>query len=194
VLLPFCGNNDPKEQPNGGVARVATAKTVPQRIEPKQWCDRYYEPGTGGRVVLPPTGTKEPMSLEMLGSETSWTWLNLWATWCAPCLREMPLIIRWVDILGREGHAIDLKFLSLDEDPEQLKRFLSDHPDIAQHGTLQLSKGAQIQSWLADYQVAEETSIPIQFIVAPKGELRCVRYGAMADSDFQIVRALLKQK
>ena len=27
-------------------------------------------------------------------SASAWTWLNLWATWCTPCVEEMDLLRR----------------------------------------------------------------------------------------------------
>lgn len=51
--------------------------------------------------------------------------LNLWATWCAPCLREMPAL----DKLKAEFSGKDFEVVALNIDkggPEKPKRFLAD--------------------------------------------------------------------
>lgn len=47
--------------------------------------------------------------------------VNFWATWCAPCIREIPSINRAAAELGNEGYTF--LFVS-DEDPETIDDFL----------------------------------------------------------------------
>lgn len=48
--------------------------------------------------------------------------LNFWATWCAPCLKEIPDLNRLQESYGEEGLVI----LSIsDEEPETLRAFMS---------------------------------------------------------------------
>lgn len=49
------------------------------------------------------------------------TVLNLWATWCPPCRREMPDLVRLGRILGPRG--IDVVTLSMDSDPRLVQEF-----------------------------------------------------------------------
>ncbi len=57
------------------------------------------------------------MSLESLEGKV--VLLNFWATWCAPCLREIPELNELAD-----NYPDDLVVLSIsDEDPETLSRF-----------------------------------------------------------------------
>lgn len=51
--------------------------------------------------------------------------LNFWATWCPPCLREMPMFIRAQQALG-EG---SVQFVGIAVDRvEDVASFLTDHP------------------------------------------------------------------
>lgn len=50
--------------------------------------------------------------------------VNLWATWCKPCLEEMPVLKKIAD----ENEEIPLVFLSIDKDSAELQSYLSHHP------------------------------------------------------------------
>jgi thiol-disulfide isomerase/thioredoxin len=51
--------------------------------------------------------------------------VNLWATWCAPCVAELPSIQK----LQASTRSDSVAFLLItDEDPHTVKQFLSEHP------------------------------------------------------------------
>ena len=50
--------------------------------------------------------------------------LNFWATWCPPCVTEMPSLERLHRVLGPEGLAVVT--VSADEDEAELRRFVSE--------------------------------------------------------------------
>ena len=51
--------------------------------------------------------------------------INFWATWCAPCVREIPLLEK----LNQENNKVDVTLISMDYDldpnPEKVYRFMS---------------------------------------------------------------------
>jgi thiol-disulfide isomerase/thioredoxin len=52
--------------------------------------------------------------------------INLWATWCAPCIREMPWFEKQAQLL--KNKPVKFIFLSLDMDdayPEKIRRFIT---------------------------------------------------------------------
>lgn len=51
--------------------------------------------------------------------------LNFWATWCPPCVAEMPSLERLHRALGPEG--LSVVTVSTDEDEGELKQFVSEH-------------------------------------------------------------------
>jgi peroxiredoxin len=46
--------------------------------------------------------------------------LNFWATWCAPCVEEMPSL---ENLVGRVGDRLNIITVSVDEDWETVKKF-----------------------------------------------------------------------
>jgi len=51
--------------------------------------------------------------------------LNFWATWCAPCIEEMPSLVRMQQHMQAKG--ITVLAVSIDVDENNYKRFLRDH-------------------------------------------------------------------
>ena len=52
--------------------------------------------------------------------------VDIWASWCAPCMEEMPLLTRWPDVSSRRASQIIA--VSVDEDKESAQTFLSSRP------------------------------------------------------------------
>src|SRR3970282_2295696 len=85
---------------------VAAAPAKPQEAA-ESFCDAADPAGAGPAVKLPAlTGGAEP------GRATTWRWINLWATWCKPCIEEMPRLRRFRDQQAAAGRTIELVFVS----------------------------------------------------------------------------------
>ena len=50
--------------------------------------------------------------------------LNFWATWCAPCIQELPSL----QALQQRMPGVVVLAISVDEDPAAYHRFLGEHP------------------------------------------------------------------
>lgn len=61
-----------------------------------------------------------PVSLEAFRGKP--VVLNLWATWCPPCRRELPMMVR----LSREHPEVYFAFVSQGEGPAVVRRFLEE--------------------------------------------------------------------
>jgi cytochrome c biogenesis protein CcmG, thiol:disulfide interchange protein DsbE len=51
--------------------------------------------------------------------------LNFWATWCGPCIEEIPTFSRWQYHLGEAG--LQVIGVSMDDDEGDVKRFVAKH-------------------------------------------------------------------
>jgi cytochrome c biogenesis protein CcmG/thiol:disulfide interchange protein DsbE len=52
--------------------------------------------------------------------------LNFWATWCEPCLAEIPTFARWQQQYGPAG--LQILGVSMDDDAQPVQRFLKKNP------------------------------------------------------------------
>jgi len=51
--------------------------------------------------------------------------LNFWATWCPPCIEEMPSLVQMQQRMKAKG--VTVLAVSVDADEKQYRRFLRDH-------------------------------------------------------------------
>jgi thiol-disulfide isomerase/thioredoxin len=186
--LAGCPAAEKAPPPNTRYQAVKAALTA--KAPSAEWCDLEFAAGTGARLVVPPaTPARKPVGALSTGR---WTWFNLWATWCKPCLREMAVLLSWRDRLRQDGVALDLWFLSLDEDADELAKFLAAHPEVAPAPSLRASSPADFRAWVKNYTIDASMPIPIHLLAAPDGRVRCVRNGSLDEGDYSTVAALLR--
>jgi thiol-disulfide isomerase/thioredoxin len=175
---------------SGGSARtrdrvnaVKAATTTEQ--DPAAMCDRYFEPATAPafawtELTGPPPAT-EP---------GAWRWINVWATWCEPCVEELPRLSSWRARLARAGIAVDLVLVSADDSDEEIDSFRQAHPETPQ--SARLAHPERVAAWIASLGLTG-ASLPVHLFVDPAGKVRCVRASAVEETDHDAVQALLRR-
>lgn len=109
-------------------------------------------------------------------SEGSVALVNFWATWCPPCIAELPSMQELYDIYGDD---VDFYFVSL-ESTETLQKFVA-------------KKGYQIPIYMPKAQLPEAlktTTFPTTYLISKKGEIVIDKVGA-ADWNSQKTRAII---
>lgn len=122
----------------------------------------------------PLTGMAQPISTESLRGKV--TLINFWGTWCPPCRREFPDIVKLHDTLSGNPH-FRLYAVSCgsgaDEDVDELRsetqKFLeANRFSIPTHH----DPGAASRRALAMVLAPEEFAYPTTIVVDPKGVIR----------------------
>lgn len=98
-------------------------------LEPGEHAPDRHRPGTTSGIVetlpdlrLPTVDGHEVGSHSWAGKVVV---LNFWATWCPPCLREMPLLEQWQQTYGNQG--LQVVGIAIDR-AEAVSAFLEDQP------------------------------------------------------------------
>ncbi|TNE57186.1 MAG: TlpA family protein disulfide reductase [Alphaproteobacteria bacterium] len=107
--------------------------------------------------------------------------VNLWATWCAPCVEELPALDRLKQALS--GTAVEVLAISLDADGVGVVREFYDAHGI---GHLDLLNDES----MAFYTEVEARGLPITLIILPDGKV-LGRLTGTADWDAPAVQNFL---
>ncbi len=126
------------------------------------------------------------------GTGTGWRWVNVWATWCGPCIEEMPRISAWEQKLTADGAPVDLQFLSVDATAEDVTKFRETHPTTPE--SVRIQSLDLLAPWLESVGLDASAVLPLHLFVSPEGNLSCVRMGAVNDADYDVVKAVLSGK
>lgn len=104
--------------------------------------------------------------------------MNLWATWCPPCIAEMPNIQALYDSIDNEN--ITFVMLSLDEDPATARAFIE-------------KKGYTFPVYFFNGRrptVYNSSVVPTTYIISPEGAIVSKKRG-MANYDSDSFREFL---
>ena len=170
---------------------TVTVKTPPRRPSRKLCPAGEEQPAPGeiteSRAVA---GAKRPGPLRYGAGR--WQWVNVWAAWCKPCKKEMPLLLEWRDQLRADGVPVDLSFLSIDDDEREMTRFMSAQPKKGVRASYWLQTEKARQAWFESIGFDDTPELPVHVLVTPAGKLSCVIKGAMEPSDYPQLARVFK--
>lgn len=170
------------------VARYEAVKATP--VPASRWCDASFG-GDGPRLSLPPLAPAPGRAQAKLPASKR-VWVNLWATWCQPCVRELPLLLKWRDDLRKDGVDVDVLLLSIDDDGEALHKYLGEHKDIAAAQIARVASQREYEDWVKGYVKDPGTPIPLHLLAAGDGHVRCVRGGSLREADYLAARSVFR--
>ncbi len=175
----------PVEEDTGRINAVETVEK--KAVSTDEFCD-----------VLPKTAAEaKPLALpplaggQSLPAASGWRYINVWATWCHPCIEEMPLLAAWQKQLAGEGLKLELLFVSADESDQEVEAWRKQHPQTPASVRIDKPETA-LPTWFAAIGIGEGSPIPVHLLVDPAGKVRCVRAGQVKDSDLPAIRSLLQ--
>lgn len=178
------GSSAPPTPPPSRVDVVAAAPQAKADIA--GFCEARPAPGTGPTLSLPDLDGR----LEAPALTGRWTWVNVWATWCGPCVEEMPRLIGWPDKLKKDGVDVQLLFLSTDVELTQLTAFAKRKAWAPP--TLRMADGSAAPAWVESLNLGLAPVLPLHLFVNPQGEVVCARAGSVQSDAYGTVKALLQ--
>lgn len=183
VLFFVACDSGPPAAATAPRSRVDAAAPPPKKAaDPEAFCDSRG----GSPFAWPVVDDAQP------ADTTGWQWVNVWATWCKPCVAEMPLIQGWAKKLNDGGTAVTQRFLSVDAKATDLSSFLVLHPEFPKGH--RLAEFTQLTPWLQSVGLDASASLPLHLFVDPDDQVRCVRNGAVGEHDYDAIAAVLQGK
>lgn len=87
-------------------------------------------PATPAPSVARPTlrvATLDGKAFDLAEQRGKWTIVNFWATWCGPCLKEMPELSA---LDAMREHIVVVGLAYEDNTPEAMRAFMKEHPVV----------------------------------------------------------------
>lgn len=106
--------------------------------------------------------------------------INFWATWCPPCVAELPSIERLRRRL--DGSGVEVLLIATDDDVDQVRSFLKKHGIRGQ---------VVLRRWKAGESPFRRAVVPTTYVVSRSGEIR-YRHSGAVDWDSEAFAAYLR--
>ncbi|MBL0214070.1 MAG: TlpA family protein disulfide reductase [Myxococcales bacterium] len=173
-------DGDPPSRTNG-------AKVTKKAVNTEAFCDVHFTGDQGPLMAVPEVAGKEAI----VPAAGGWHWFNVWATWCKPCVDELPRLLKWRDKLRGAGKKLEVSFISVDETDADVAEFRKEHAGAPASARLIATKDQG--AWFQQMGLDGNPPIPIHVFVAPSGHIRCARAGSVREQDYAAIEALLAE-
>lgn len=97
---------------------------------------------------------------DLAGHRGKWVVVNFWATWCSPCLKEMPELSA-LDAMREHIEVIGLAYEEIE--PEAMRAFLGKHPVVYPVAILDVYDPPK--------DFATPRGLPMTYLLAPDGQV-----------------------
>ncbi len=132
-------------------------------VEPHAQATEAAPPKTADRTATVPTlqvKTLDGADYTLAAHRGKWVVVNFWATWCGPCLKEMPDL----SALDKDNAHIDVIGLAYEDiEADELKAFLAERPVVYPVAIL------DVYNPPADF--ATPRGLPLTYLIAPDGKV-----------------------
>ena len=119
--------------------------------------------------------TLDGKTFDLAAQRGKWVIVNYWATWCVPCIKEMPDISRFV--AKHKGNVAAIGLAYDDSDPADIKAFLAKHPVVYPIAQVTLDNPPK------DFD--EPRGLPTTYLIRPDGKVAKPIVGPVTEASLE---------
>ncbi|MEO8459971.1 MAG: TlpA disulfide reductase family protein [Dokdonella sp.] len=127
--------------------------------------------------------TLDGKSFDLSAQRGKWVIVNFWATWCAPCIKEMPDLSAYV---AAHANVTAVGLAYEDTDRAEIEAFLKAHPVVY--------PVSQVDSDHPPKDFELPRGLPTTYLIAPDGTVAKLFTGPIDAKDIDAVIAALPKK
>lgn len=109
--------------------------------------------------------------------------VNYWATYCGPCIKEIPSMRRLKEKLSDK--PFDILAINMAETKSDVEAFMQRHKIEVNFPILLDEEGAVLEQWMV-------SAVPTTFIIDPAGTIRYALYGGLEWDNDEVVNTIKK--
>ena len=118
------------------------------------------KPAAIGEVPVLSIDTLDGKAFDLTAQRGKWVVVNYWATWCGPCIKEMPELSA-LDAMREHIVTVGLAYEEIS--PEDMQAFLKEHPVVYPIAII------DVYSPPADFETPR--GLPMTYLIAPDGKV-----------------------
>lgn len=182
--LTSCGSGSSNTGINTETANTAGNSTTPANTSPDAATDKApseYPPLAPG-IAQAELKTMDGSTFKLTDKKGKVILINLWATWCGPCLAEMPSFVKMQETYGPQGFEI----LGLDTDDESDTLMADVNKVIKEKNINYPIVFSDTKTQAAFLNISKFGGIPQSFLVDGDGNLRAVFKGSNKENVVKI--------
>ncbi len=170
-LLALAGCNKPATQPEAAAPAPAPAVEPAAPAADPATPDLERKTVAQPRLVLP---ALDGTTYDLAAHRGKWVVVNFWATWCAPCRKEMPELSA-LHAMREEIEVVGLAYEDIE--PEEMKAFLQKLP-VTYPIVL-------VDTYNPPEDFAVPRGLPLTYLIAPDGKVAKEFLGPVTAHDIE---------
>ena len=173
TVTVLAGCRKPEEQPAPATPEAAAPAPAPELAE----SPAPETPQPAGSGMESPTlrvATIDGKTYDLAARRGKWVVVNFWATWCAPCLKEMPELSA-LDAMREHIEVVGLAYEEIDADA--MRDFLKVHPVVYPI--------AIVDTYSPPVDFDTPRGLPMTYLIAPDGKVARKILGPVTARDLE---------
>ncbi len=194
TLAAGCGAPKPDAVPNATTESPVSVETPdattesPGAVEAPDADQSAGSPAPLSKVTEVNAQKLGEILAENLGKTTV---LNIWATWCGPCVKEMPDLVKFYNDMDKETTAF--VSLSVDAAPDMETEIPAFQKDFNIPFPIYVLSGRDDEGLLKALKTEFEGAIPVTLLYRPDGSLASTALGAVTHEKLLAMIANLEE-